>query len=260
MGKHIHIVGCSPRSGTTLMQEMMVACFSIDHHCAHERSLFLEEPGKAGITCTKQPREVIYAEIALRINPDLHVIYITRDPRDVVVSRHAKQPDKYFVSASFYLRAERCAGRLLNHPRFIVVRYEDLVCAPDTVQARIAERLPFLTIKHRFSEFHLHAAVSRNSARALNGVRPPDPGSIGKWRENRARVAAQVKKYPDILNALRTWGYETDAKWLDGLPAPDERMNESVLRDHDGKLYAARIKWKTIRRGLWYWFHLRGKP
>ncbi len=119
MRKHIHIVGCSPRSGTTLMQELMVTCFSINHQCAHERSLFDQDITLEGITCTKHPREAMYAGLALRANPDLHIIYLVRDPRDVVVSYHAKQPDKYFASASFYLHAEKYVTAYACHPRFI---------------------------------------------------------------------------------------------------------------------------------------------
>ena len=36
MFKHLHIVACSPRSGTTLLHEAMVTCFKVDKHYDHE--------------------------------------------------------------------------------------------------------------------------------------------------------------------------------------------------------------------------------
>lgn len=36
MFRHLHIVSCAPRSGTTLLHEAMVTCFEIDRHYEHE--------------------------------------------------------------------------------------------------------------------------------------------------------------------------------------------------------------------------------
>lgn len=258
-GKHIHIVGCSPRSGTTLMQEMMVACYRIDHHCEHERSLFKEEIRPEGVICTKHPHEAPYAGGALRANKNLYFIYMVRDPRDVVVSRHANFPGSYFTGLGFYLRAEQCASRLAKHPRFIVVRYEDLVSSPDAVQAFLEKRLPFLERLHRFSEFHLHAKVSQDSSQALNGVRPPDAKSIGRWRNHLPRVSAQLAKFPDVNEVLIRYGYEQSRNWAEILPPASDQFAVSVIKDREGLKYALRMKWKAIRRTGRYWLKLKAK-
>lgn len=258
-GKHIHIVGCSPRSGTTLMQEMMVTCYQIDHHCEHERSLFKEEIRLDGVTCTKHPHEVLYAGGALRANTNLFFIYMVRDPRDVVVSRHANFPGGYFTGLGFYLRAERCASRLVNHPRFIVVRYEDLVRSPDAVQDLLEKRLPFLKRQHRFSEFHLHAKVSEDSFQALNGVRPPDAKSIGGWRNHLPRVAAQLREFPAASEVLIRYGYESDLGWAEALPAAEDQFAKSVIKDRGGVKYDLKMRWKAFRRTGRYWLKLKAK-
>lgn len=258
-GIHIHIVGCSPRSGTTLMQEMMVACYRIDHHCEHERSLFKEKIRFRGVTCTKHPHEVQYAGGALRANKNLYFIYMVRDPRDVVVSRHANFPGAYFTGLDFYLRAERCASRLVDHPRFIVVRYEDLVRSPDSVQEFLERRLPFLERLHRFSEFHLHAKVSQDSSQALNGVRPPDAKSIGGWRNHLPRVSAQLRKFPAANEVLIRYGYEQSTKWTEILPPANDQDALSVISERDGLKNAFRMKWKVIRRTSRYWLRLKAK-
>lgn len=257
LAPHIHIVGCSPRSGTTLMQEMMVTCFEIAHYCEHERSLFKEELRSCGVTCTKHPREILYAAGALRANANLHVIYMVRDPRDVIVSRHANSPGQYFAGLGFYLRADRYAARLANHPRFVVVRYEDLVQAPDAVQDYIEQRLPFLKREHPFSAFHLHAKVSEDSSQALNGVRPPSAKDIGKWRHHQLRVSAQFKKFPSAVEVLIRHGYEDDAKWMMGLPEADDALANSVLSDRTGLASELRIAWRVAKRSARYWFKVR---
>lgn len=240
------------------MQEMMVACFDIDHYCEHERSLFKEPVDTRGVICTKQPREVMFARMAMQVNPDLYIIYMVRDPRDVIVSRHAKQPDQYYASLSFYLRADCYAQQLINHPRFIAVRYEDLVRNPDQVQAEIAKKLTFLKFRHPFSEFHLHANVSSNSVQALNGVRPPDEKSIGKWRQHLPRVAAQTAKFPSVLDILKRYNYEPSDAWTRELPVADEKLAQSTMPDRGGAIYSLRQKWRVIRHCFWYWLKLKG--
>lgn len=258
-GLHIHIVGCSPRSGTTLLQELMVTCFEIDHFCEHERSLFKEEIHQDGITCTKHPREILYVGGALRVNRNLHVIYIVRDPRDVIVSRHANSPGLYFTGLDFYLRADRYAAKLADHSRFVVVRYEDLVKSPDAMQEYIEQRLPFLKRKHRFSEFHLYAEVSTDSSQALNGVRAPSAEGIGKWRHHLPRVSAQFKKFPDGVEVLIRHGYEPDVEWARGLPVADDELVASVLKDRAGLMQDLRIAWRVARRSTRYWLRIRSK-
>ena len=80
---HIHIVGCSPRSGTTLMQELMISCFEVDEHCEHEQSIFKRCKIAGGVACTKHPREVFYMPCVLKNSPNVTAIYVVRDGRAV---------------------------------------------------------------------------------------------------------------------------------------------------------------------------------
>lgn len=235
----------------------MVTCFEIDHYCEHERSLYKEELRSSGVTCTKHPREILYAAGALRANENLHVIYMVRDPRDVIVSRHANSPGQYFAGLGFYLRADRYAARLSNHPRFVVVRYEDLVQSPDAVQDYIEKHLPFLKRKHRFSEFHIYAKVSQDSSQALNGVRPPSAKDIGKWRRHQPRVSAQFKRFPLGSEVLLRHGYEDDATWMNALPVAEDALANSVLADRTGIASDLRIAWRVAKRNARYWLRVR---
>lgn len=102
----IHVVGCSPRTGTTLLAEMMVACSEIDLHSEHE-----EHPGA-----------VPALEAALRILPRLHVVVMLRDPRDIVASRHRADRERYWAALNYWKTFLTYIRRLQKHPRVTVVR------------------------------------------------------------------------------------------------------------------------------------------
>lgn len=219
--KQIHIVGCSPRSGTTLLHEMMISCFDHDYHCDHEISLFrcnedvLTQPG---VAITKHPHQVVVAKGALKGNPDLHFIYLRRDPRDVIVSKHRNTPGQYFSNLRLWKRFEKIAEKLENHPRFLAITYESLVRSPDQAQKKIAKRFPWLKEKNRFSAFPDYATPSRSSTISLNGLRPVSASSIGRWKEHPQRVANQIKIHGPINNWLINNNYEEDSEWLTSLP------------------------------------------
>lgn len=253
--KHIHIVGCSPRSGTTLMQEMMVTCFEIDAYCEHEQSIFKAPRVPRGILCTKHPREVAYMGCVLRHNPAVYVIYVVRDPRDVIVSQHKKSPGRYYSDLGFWKEADRYAQKLEGRLHFIVVRYEDLVTYPDHVQQQLEKALPFLRRRQAFSQFHLYAKVSEQSAMALNGVRPVDSSSIGRWRQHLDRVSSQILQHGDISSRLVHYGYEPDNAWRAGLPA-NPVQHESVIEIRETWLDRLRFAWRIRRKCLQYWLSM----
>ena len=151
MFRHLHIVSCSPRSGTTLLHEAMVTCFRIDRHYDHELrfNLVSGEPGE--IVLTKRPKDIMYMPAVID-DPELYVIYVLRDPRDVIVSRHGKSRDLYYSNIRLWREMHGYAKTLYGHPRFLEVRYETFVTDPDAVQADIAAKFPWLESRYRFSE------------------------------------------------------------------------------------------------------------
>ncbi len=212
--KRLHIVGC-PRSGTTLLMELMCTCFDSGGYCAHELSIFAPlEPGAAGPYFTKQPNDIKQLGHIFHRDPQLHVIYMGRDPRAVITSKHRENPDQYFCNYRVWSECDRAAQRYNGHPRFLALRYEDLVADPDAVQQQIATAYPFLQQRHRFSEYHLHANPSEASQRAMHGLRAVNPDSLQKWKEHLPRVAEQLRRRPALAQDLLRLGYEPDDGWL----------------------------------------------
>lgn len=214
--QRIHIVGISPRSGTTLLAESMAQCFDIDAVEPHEAKLRSRRPGSR-IYLTKMPDDIKIVGPRLKLDPRLSVICLMRDPRDIIVSRHAKDSTRYWAPLSTFKANYRHVRKLLGHPRFLMVRYEDLVARPDEVQQQIARRLPFLRQLHAFSRYSEVAAPSDASLKALGSVRPISTSSVGAWRDHLPRVAGQIERHGGISSELIELGYETDDAWLQEL-------------------------------------------
>lgn len=211
----IHIVGVNPRTGTTLMAECMRLCFDIACWEAHEASLRKLRRCR-GVYLTKTPFEIEQVGPRLRLDPRFNVICMVRDPRDVVVSRHGQRPDRYWRHTSLrqFLARWALAQKWAGHPRFMIVRFEDLIEHPDQVQERIAARFPFLMRTGAFSSFHQRGEVSDASRLALNGVRPIDAANRAKWSGHIARLTQQLQESGPIDAELLALGYETEPNWM----------------------------------------------
>ena len=246
--QRIHIVGCGPRTGTTLMAEMMSACFEIDLYPKHESSIYARPTCPAKIFLTKRPRDILVVEPMLWVLSNLHVIYMLRDPRDMVVSKHKKDPESYWASLRYWRTYTIYGRKLQNHPRFLSVRYEDLVTKADEVQAYIKQRIPFLNERAPFSCYHEIAQPDGDSLAALKGMRPVNASSIGNWRNHLPRIAAQIENHGDISQDLIEYGYEQDNSWVQELAGVTPDFSDSHWPEYFTKEELnQRMKWKYIK-------------
>lgn len=242
----IHIIGSSPRSGTTLLAEAMHTCFAVDAHCPHEASIAEPPPIRSGIYLSKQPGELLSVRTPLAVDPSLWVICVIRDPRDVCVSRHGTSPNQYWCSMKYWHLFLHHRNWLLRHPRIHCIHYEDLVRQPDAVQESIGRFAPFLRLRHRFSEYHTVCVASSDSALALRGVRPISGGSIGTWREHLARIKQQLAIHGSINDSLIEFGYETDCNWELALNGIEDESLRSKLPEQFDLRYLVGRRWRGI--------------
>ncbi len=220
----LHVVGC-PRSGTTLVAELLATCFAGVGHDEHELSIFRPVPPGHEIYVSKKPADVKRIGPLLRADPDLYVVAVHRDPRAVITSVLEAASSRYWMHFDNWARCIRAARALDGHPRFLDVRYERLATEPDAVQAEIAARFAFLRRAHAFSEFDRHARPSHAASLALGGVRAVDAQSVERWREHLPRVKAELQRHPEMTRMLIELGYERDDAWtrvLDAVEAYDE--------------------------------------
>ena len=231
--RRLHIVGSSPRSGTTLAFELITSCFDIARFGDHEESLFSRPLRPSGDYASKAPTELVHVSRVLNWDPQLFCLYMERDPRDILASRHGSRPGDYWCDFPVWERNRARLARIAPHPRLHICRYEDLVTAPDAAQARMAEAFPFLRQTRPFSAFGRAGTVTEAASQALGGLRPVNAESIGSWRDHLPRIAAQLHEHPALERAVIEAGYEHDPDWariLTGI-TPDGRA--SVRAQHD---------------------------
>lgn len=238
----MHIVGC-PRSGTTLMMEIMTTCFECDGHCEHEASIFLEPDGQPNLYFSKQPRDILHLKRIFLLDPNLFVIYMVRDPRAVITSIHSSNPGIYFCNFPVWKECHDAARELIDHPRFLSVQYEQLTAEPDRIQNMISGRFPFLVKKHDFSSFEHYANPSDQSTQAMSGLRPMTTERHRSWEKHLPRLKAEYQKHSDLADVLIECGYEQDQAWtmdLHGVEARDFecRYGKKVfnLKKHETRL------------------------
>ena len=225
--QRIHIVGSSPRSGTSLLVEMMINSFEIDLYPEHEARLGKCPPGKGRIFLSKSPKDIIIVRQHLQIMKNLHVLFVMRDPRDSAVSFHGKNKEQYYGDLRYWKTYLPFFERVKDHPRFLCIKYEDLVRDPDRVQTLISERMPFLKYRDAFSNFHQHSKPSHKSSLAMKGLRKAEPGRIGNWRNHKARILGQIQQHGSISEDLIRFGYEEDDRWLEELEGITPDVSES---------------------------------
>lgn len=210
--KRIHVVGAR-RSGTTLVAELVGNCFDIDGRIDHEQSLWVPMPEQWRVLLTKKPPDTMHMKRAFLADENLYAIAVVRDPRAVITSRHYGRPNEYFCSFWRWEQYVQMIMSMQDHPRYLVLRYEDLVAQPDEEQRRIAERFDFLTQTCAFSRFPEGAEVHEHAQGSLNGLRSVDQASLTKWREHLPRIKGELLKHPNLSDWLIRMGYEADASW-----------------------------------------------
>ena len=253
--QRIHIVGCGPRTGTTLLTELMISSFDIDLHTDHEDRIAKCPPRNGKVFLTKSPKDIVVIEPILNWVKNLHVIYMLRDPRDMIVSRHRANRERYYSNLEYWFNFMPFAKRLQGHPRFLQIRYEDLVNDPDKVQERIIEKHPFLVQNHKFSEYHKVANPSSDSKMALGDVRPVSGGSIGNWRQHKARVLGQIKQHGAISQDLIDLGYESNNDWEKELIGLDPDLSDPHESNFFKKSWVKKKQRGKYLRAARVWFY-----
>ena len=212
--KRVYIRGC-PRSGNTLMLYLCGVGFINGHILTNQciPNIANSDPDK--ITFATLPSPEVSPNKQLQAKNfldqlDSAIIFMVRDPRDVLVSEHAKKPGEPWVkNPQKWINNTLILEKLQSHPRVIVVKYEDLVSKPNQVQKAIAEKFEF-TIAVPFRQVWQYAKPTPHAIQSLNGWRHLETSRIGNWQgslKKKNYVEMQLKKYPQISNLMNKLGY-----------------------------------------------------
>lgn len=221
--------GCA-RSGTTLLLSILSAHEDI-YACRRELGLFNRVEIREGMVyparidriyrcllfhripptarrwCEKSPSNIREFENIHRFfEGNFRFIQIIRDGRDVILSRHPRDVNTYWVEPERWIRDVSIGTGYADHPNMHTIRYEDLI---NHFEETVSGICTYLNIKltDRLLNWHQHASVRRNNA-LFSEIGKLSSRSIGKWKspEHRERVG-QFTSLPGAMELLKKYGY-----------------------------------------------------
>jgi hypothetical protein len=230
------------------MMELMWHYFRFSGRVPHEASLYEPIPPGHDLFLSKKPPDTVRIEEVFVRDPELYVIAMLRDPRAVITSKHPSRPDVYFSSFRRWRQYANAIGRMMDHPRYLVVRYESLVIDAAAIQRQVEDKFPFLERTGDFAAYPEGVDPGR-AGPSLGGTRRLDPAALIQWHNHLPRVKGQLIRYPNLSNALIRFGYEQNRDW--------EAMLEDVEPCFQQYKEAPPNALKRIETRLRYWLKRR---
>jgi exopolysaccharide biosynthesis WecB/TagA/CpsF family protein len=182
------------------------------------------------IPCEQTPRYIFYARALLDRYPGAHVVNLVRDPRAVMASQKNRWRRRSLAAqgmtvpryeslrvwvnyhpytvARLWSQATRAALDLRDHPRFTLLRYEDLVAQPEQTVRTLCDRLQL-----KFNPAMLDVAqVNSSHESSADGARPGMRlDAIDRWRQVLTPAETAVTE-KDCGPLMRRFGYEPVSK------------------------------------------------
>jgi hypothetical protein len=177
----------------------------------------------AAVLCEQTPRNIYYAFHLLDAFPEAHVVHLVRDPRAVLASQKRRYKMRELggnnvpvsevvrlwlnyhpaTMVRLWLSATREALAIASHPRVRIVRYEDLVGAPEATVRGLCTDLnltydaAMLEVPHWGSSTVQHRASSGLSAAALDKWREILDGAEIDYCSRKTRIEREHFGYPE---------------------------------------------------------------
>jgi len=162
---------------------------------------------KATRWCEKTPFNVLSFEKILDYYENrIKLIHIIRDGRDVLTSRHPKEPFVYWVDIERWVADVNAGLKLKDHPQVHTLRYEELVRNFDTTMQKLCEFLEEEFVPE-LRNWYEHTKVRNNKA-WYNRVEKLHPKSIGKWQKEKYRDRVnEIMHHPQAVDLLKQLDY-----------------------------------------------------
>ena len=176
------------------------------------------------IPCEQTPRYLFYASEILEAYPSAKIVNIVRDPRDVLLSQKNKWRIRFLGTKSIPLReafrawvnyhpytisllwlgALRKAQQMESHPRFISIRFEDLLAQPEITTRKLCEfaELPFEPEMLNVPQIGSSIGQDNPSRKGIDSER------VGGWRKG-GLTPTEISICQRVAeNQMKRMGYE----------------------------------------------------
>lgn len=172
---------------------------------------FDEYRAKTGKTrwAEKTPDNIYWFDRIADTFPEMYLVHVIRDFRDLCLSRHPTNQAFQCDGANYallpgWIKAIRCGLRQRGNPRYIEIRYEDLVSDTATTLKPLFEfiQLPW---DDRVLEFYKHDGPTRDEAVAPEVMATRNPisqTSVGIWKKEMSEDDIRILSHNPLLRSL----------------------------------------------------------
>lgn len=172
----------------------------------------------------KDPRNIDHLDALAAAFPGAFVLHVIRDPREVLLSRtraawsRGRPWWQHALLAEDQLRRGRASGAQRFGARYLEVRYEDLVSAPEATLRRVAAHID-VDYAESMLDFGASAASlidGRERAWKKETLGPLLGDNIEKWRTNLS--ATQIRFVERVsVEAFERLNYQRSTPAVDGM-------------------------------------------
>ena len=204
----ILICGCA-RSGNTLMFSLINTGFEniVKVKGGPWGEQVPKEAVEGKVVVGKFPRKA--SRLYKLMADDLGIIYMMRDPRDVLVSKHFERPRTYWTSVERWIRTATVALEYKDHPNVLLLKYEDLITKPNKAQKAMAEKFN-LEAARKFEDcYESFDTKDKYNAKTMNGIRPLDKSRIGAWKDGylNEKFINRLMKNSEMTDLMKCFDY-----------------------------------------------------
>lgn len=191
----------------------------------------------------KTPHNGLITELLYEWYPDASVIHILRDPRDAVASmlRMPWATKSVVSNARLWLRFNLGARRSSRNPRYLLVRYEELVSGPEAGLRRICN---FVDEEYSPAMLEPNAHPSVHVPWFHRAEKPVTTERLGKWREVLTMEQVALVEWA-VGDQMQAFGYE---------PVGIQPSRSAIVRDKARAISGTTAKRIEQFPAAWYYF------
>ena len=216
-----------------------------------KRYLALRGKVTTGVTFEKTPQNILCIGEFLKACPESYFIFLLRNPLHVYVSLRNRGFSQYMSLVTWYLEILKYLT-YKNHPRVLLIRYEDLISFPYEVTGSLIERVSGIMVDPSM----LESSFSTNEYRKIFSIR------LESWKTKKVGLVVDCnekkipKNYREEFNSLfsltinKSYARLFDLADISAIDAVNELGYDQVIPSQNGTMPPIIKMKKDFRRLL----------